>query len=110
MDECYMKAQITMNKRADELVARTIAEIRRISPKEKALYSPEILQSSLDAAQKMNESQVAWRTYRDQYCNSIRSYVTGSGSGSAMEECLYRTALTRVRQLQRDFPEKRRLR
>ncbi len=94
-----------MNKRADELAARTVAELREMSPKDKALYGPVILQSLEDAAKKMSESQVAWRAYRDQYCNAVSSYTTGSGSGTAMEECLYRTALSRVRQLRRDFPD-----
>ncbi|HZQ41861.1 MAG TPA: lysozyme inhibitor LprI family protein [Acidobacteriaceae bacterium] len=103
--ECYTKAQIAMNKRADELVLRAAASLHE-SPKDKAIDGPVIVQLLENAVQKLNESQVTWRSYRDQYCDAVSfSYTTGSGSGTAMEECLYKTALLRVRQLRLDFPD-----
>src|SRR5581483_3697533 len=67
---------------------------------------PVIVQLLENAVQKLNESQVTWRSYRDQYCDAVSfSYTTGSGSGTAMEECVYKTALLRVRQLRLDFPD-----
>ncbi|MDR3753085.1 MAG: DUF1311 domain-containing protein [Terracidiphilus sp.] len=106
MRECYWKAQTGMNKVADDLVARATANLRGTSPREKALYGPVILQALENAATKLEDSQLSWRSYRDQYCDAVAaSYTTGSGAGTAMEECLYKTALARVRQLQLDFPE-----
>jgi uncharacterized protein YecT (DUF1311 family) len=106
MRECYSKAQTTMNKRADDLASRAAANLRGMSPKEKALYGPVVVKASEDAAAKLDQSQVAWRIYRDQYCNAISlSYTTGSGAGTAMEECLFKTALARVEQLRLDFPD-----
>jgi hypothetical protein len=104
--ECYWKAQIDMNKLADDVVARAIANLRGTSPREKEIYGPVILQLLESAAKKLEDSQVSWRSYRDQYCDAVKfSYTTGSGAGTAMGECLYRTALARVRQLRLDFPE-----
>ena len=103
---CYWKAQIDMNKLADDVVARVSANLRETSPREKEIDGPVILQLLEDAAKKLEDSQVSWRNYRDQYCDALKfSYTTGSGSGTAMEECLYKTALARVRQLRFDFPE-----
>jgi uncharacterized protein YecT (DUF1311 family) len=105
MNECYSKAQIRMNKKADEIAARIAKDLRTISPKEKALYGSAIVQMLEDAAQKIDTSQIHWRAYRDDYCNAITlSYTTGSGAGTAYEHCLYSTAAARVRQLLDDFP------
>jgi uncharacterized protein YecT (DUF1311 family) len=99
-----MKAQILMNKKADEIADRIAKDLRTISPKDRALYSSEIVQMLEDAAQKIDTSQTHWRVYRDDYCNAIMSsYTTGSGAGTAYEQCLYRTAAARVRQLLDDF-------
>jgi uncharacterized protein YecT (DUF1311 family) len=106
MRECYTNAQISMNKMADELAARASAKLRGSTPKEEARYGPVILQALEDAATKLDDSQLSWHAYRDQYCDAVKfSFTTGSGSGTAMEECLYRTALERVRQLRLDFPD-----
>ena len=94
-----------MNKRADDLVARAAADSRRTTPEEKALYGPVVLELLEKAAKNLEDSQVAWHTFRDQYCNAIGlARTTGSGAGTAMEECLYTTATDRVRQLRVDFP------
>jgi lysozyme inhibitor LprI len=104
MSECYTKAQVGMNKLADDLVARATTNLRGTSPRDKALYGPVVLQALENAATKLEDSQVSWRSYRDQYCDAVASsYTTGSGAGTAMKECLYKTALARVRQLQLDF-------
>ena len=104
--ECYTKAQIHMNKKADEIAARIANKLRTISPKEKALYSSEIIQMLKDAAQKIDSSQAQWKAYRDDYCNAIAlSYTTGSGAGTAYEHCLYGAAAVRVHQLLDDFGE-----
>jgi uncharacterized protein YecT (DUF1311 family) len=105
MRECYTKAQIDMNKRADEIAARIAKNLHTISPKDKALYGYVIVQSLEDAAQKIGSSQIHWRAYRDDYCNAIgSSYTTGSGAGTAYEQCLYNSATARVHQLLDDFP------
>jgi len=105
MRECYSKAQTGMNKVADDLAVRVAAELRRTSPKEKALYGPVILDALENAAKSLEQSQISWREYRDQYCNAIRfRYTTGSGAGTAMEECLYWVASARVQQLKDNFP------
>jgi len=104
MNECYAKAQIHMNKKADEIAARIAENLRTISPKDRELYGPVIVPLLEDAAQKIDASQTHWRVYRDDYCNAIMSsYTTGSGAGTAYEQCLYRTAAARVRQLLDDF-------
>ena len=106
MRQCYTKAQTMENKKADDLAAHVAANLRGITPKERAFYGPVIVQCLEDAAKQLDASQLAWRTYRDQYCNAVASsYTTGSGAGTAMEECLYTTALARVRQLRLDFPD-----
>jgi len=105
INECYTKAQIHMNKKADEIAVRIAENLRTISPKEKALYSSEMIQMLDGAAHKLGTSQTHWRAYRDDYCNTIKlSYTTGSGAGTAYEHCLYSTAAARVRQLLDDFP------
>jgi uncharacterized protein YecT (DUF1311 family) len=106
MKECYWKAQTSMNKMADLLAARAAAKQREISPSDKALYGPVVLKLVEQAATGIADSQVSWRRYRDQYCDAVRfSYTTGSGAWTAQEECLYRIALARVRQLRIDFPD-----
>jgi len=106
MRECYTKAQIQMNKKADEIAARIAKDLRTISPKERDLYGPVIVPMLEDAAQNIDTSQTHWRAYRDDYCNAIAlSYTTGSGAGTAYEQCLYSTAAARVRQLLDDFPD-----
>jgi lysozyme inhibitor LprI len=106
MRECYTKAKVMTNMRADDLAARAAANLRGITPNQKALYGPVVVQCLEDAAKQLDASQLAWHTYRDQYCNAIASdYTTGSGAGTAMEECLYTIASARVRQLLLDFPE-----
>jgi len=108
MRVCYTRAQLIMNKRADDLAAVAAANLRDITAKEEVDYGPVVVRLLEDAAKKLDASQLAWRNYRDQYCNAIESsYTTGSGAGSAMEECLYKTAYARVRQLQFDFPSAR---
>jgi uncharacterized protein YecT (DUF1311 family) len=103
--DCYLKAQLRMNKTADDLAAQIATNLRKTSPKEKEIDGPVIIQCLEDAAKKLDQSQVAWRTYRDQHCDAVRfSWTTGSGAGTTMEECLYTTALSRVRQLRIDFP------
>ncbi len=105
MRECYTKAQIDMNKKADEIAARIAANLRTISRKEKAHYSSEIVQMFEGAAQKIDSSQTHWRAYRDDYCNAVAlSYTSGSGAGTVFERCLYSTAAARVHQLLDDFP------
>jgi Lysozyme inhibitor LprI len=104
--DCYWKEQIAMNKLADDLAAHATTRLRGTSPKQKEIYGPVVLQALEDAARNLEDSQVSWHKFRDQYCDAVKfSYTTGSGAGTAMEECLYTTALARVRQLQRDFPE-----
>ncbi len=106
MRGCYTKAQIQMNKKADEIAARIAGRLHTISPKEKARDSPEIVQMLEDAAQKIVSSQTQWRAYRDNYCNAIAlSYTTGSGAGTEYEHCLYSTAAARMQQLLGDFPD-----
>ncbi len=95
-----------MNKKADEIATRIAKNLRTISPKEKALYSSEIVQTLGDAAQKIEGSQTHWKAYRDDYCNGIMlSYTPGSGAGTEYEHCLYSTAAARVHQLLADFPD-----
>jgi len=103
--QCYTKAQIPMNNKADEIAARIAGYLRTISRKEQALDSPETVKMLKDAAQKIDSSQAHWRSYRDDYCNAIAlSYTTGSGAGTAYERCLYTTAAARVHQLLEDSP------
>jgi uncharacterized protein YecT (DUF1311 family) len=103
---CYTKAENQMNKRADEVAARFAEKLSTISPKEKALDSPETVKMLEDAAQKIDISQTRWRAYRNDYCNAIAlSYTTGSGAGTAYESCLYTTAAARVHQLLEDYPD-----
>jgi len=105
MRECYTKAQTAMNKVADDLVVRVAAGMRATTAKQKEEYGPVILDLIENAAKSLEQSQISWQEYRDQYCNAIRfSYTTGSGSGTAWEECLYSVASARVQQLKKDFP------
>lgn len=106
MRECYTKAQTAMNKAADDLVMRITAGMRATAPKEKEEYGPVILDLIEKGAKTLQHSQVSWREYRDQYCESIRlSYTTGSGAGTAWEECYFTLASARVQQLKKDFPD-----
>jgi uncharacterized protein YecT (DUF1311 family) len=104
MRECYTQAQSQMNKRADELAARIVEDLRTPSPKDLDFDSPAIVKMLLEAAQKVENSQVRWRAYRDEYCSAIvLSYTTGSGAGTAYEHCMYSTAAARVQELLYDF-------
>ena len=103
--ECYTKAQLAMSKRADDLAERAAVEFSEFTPEKRAEYGPVILAVSRLAAKKIKDSQIAWHTFRDQYCNAIAlSYTSGSGADTAREQCLYMTASDRVRQLRTDFP------
>jgi len=79
-----------MSKRADDLAASAAAEFSEFTPEKRAEYGPVILGVSRLAAKKIKDSQIAWHTFRDQYCNAIAlSYTSGSGADTAMEMPLH---------------------
>jgi uncharacterized protein YecT (DUF1311 family) len=50
------------------------------------------------------ESEKSWKIYRDDYCTSVQdSYTTGSGAGTAYEECMFHLGQARLRELHRYF-------
>jgi uncharacterized protein YecT (DUF1311 family) len=109
MRQCYTAAQARVNVQADLLVTQIAAELRKSAHDyNHGEVIAGLISKSTDA---LLRSQKAWKEYRDQYCSAVAfSYTTGSGAGTAEENCLFAMGRERVQMLRADFdgyiPEK----
>ena len=102
MRECYTREQARINKEADALAIHIAATLRK-DAKDKD-NGPVVSNLLLKAAHEVMNSQAIWRSYRDQHCQAVMyHYTTGSGAGTAYEECLFDLGTSRVKDLRRDF-------
>jgi len=102
MRECYTREQARINKEADALAIHIAATLRK-DAKEKD-NGPVVSNLLLKAALEVMNSQATWRAYRDKHCRAVMYYyTTGSGAGTAYEECLFDLGTSRVKDLHRDF-------
>jgi uncharacterized protein YecT (DUF1311 family) len=102
MRQCYGREQIRVTAEAD-LAARKIAADYRKEALDPS-YSGPIAMQLRKAASSVIASQNTWKAYRDQHCNAVAySWTTGSGAGTAYEECMFRLAQERLHELRSDF-------
>jgi len=98
MRECYTNEQRRVNAEADSLAKKVAADFR------KEAQDPTDGQAAIaikKAATAVLRSQIAWRAYRDQHCRTVElSWTTGSGAGTAYEQCMFELGKERLHDLQ----------
>jgi uncharacterized protein YecT (DUF1311 family) len=102
MRQCYTREQTRVNAEADS-AAKGLADDFRRQAQDPSL-GPVVAGELLKAASGVVASQKLWKAYRDQHCNAVaHSWTTGSGAGTAAEECLFRLGQERLRELHTAF-------
>jgi uncharacterized protein YecT (DUF1311 family) len=98
--QCYTREQEKATREVKELVGEIASDFRKDDP----ILGPMIRGELRQAAKAVERSHNSWAIYRKQHCNAIAfSYTTGSGAGTAYEECMYRLAHQRIAELKTDF-------
>jgi uncharacterized protein YecT (DUF1311 family) len=106
MRNCYSKEKSKVNAQIDSLVAKITADFRRDAEQLGRSGDDVVAQCELRAASKVEQSQAQWRKYRDRHCSAIlESYTTGSGAGTAYEECEFRLGRERLKELRTSFSQ-----
>jgi uncharacterized protein YecT (DUF1311 family) len=104
MRECYSREKARVNERLDSAVAAIASNFRRDASEFADKGDTPVAASLSQAASKVEQSQESWKAYRDQYCDAIlASYTTGTGGGTAHEECEFHLGQARLEDLQRFF-------
>jgi uncharacterized protein YecT (DUF1311 family) len=102
MRDCYGREQQRANADADTLVKEIVSQLRESA--QDATNGPVVNGALRDAASKLLKSQQSWTIYRDEHCHAVgSSWTTGSGAGTAYEECMFNLAQQRIKALRRDF-------
>ncbi len=102
--ECYAREKARVNQELDSLVADLTAEFNRDAANFAKEANSTVAECMKKAASKLNQSQKTWKAYREQHCEAIvEYYTTGSGAGTAYEECEYRLAEERMKELKTSF-------
>ena len=102
MRDCYGREQQRANAEVDSLVGKIFSNLRESA--QDAMNGPVINSALQDAASMLLKSQQNWRVYRDEHCHAVgSSWTTGSGAGTAYEECMFNLAQQRVEALRKDF-------
>ena len=105
MRECYTREQEIVNSEADSLAKKLAAELRK-EAQDFRTTSWVVSDLVLKAGLQITRSQATWREYRDQYCKAVMyRLTTGTGAGTAYEDCLYKLGKARLQELQ-DFSPK----
>ena len=98
--QCYTREQEKATRQVDELAREIASDFRKTDP----LLGPVVAGELRKAANTVAKSQNSWAVYRKQHCDAIAfSYTTGSGAGTAHEQCMYRLARHRIAELRADF-------
>lgn len=98
--QCYTREQEKATLEVKELVGEIASDFRKDDP----ILGPVIAGELHKAAKAVEVSQNSWAIYRKRHCEAIEfSYTTGSGAGTAHEECMYRLARQRIAELKTDF-------
>jgi uncharacterized protein YecT (DUF1311 family) len=106
MRDCYTREQARVNVEADALAQRFAKQLRNDA--KDSSNGPIVANLLEKAAAGIVLSQKAWKSYRDQYGQSVEdSWTTGSGGGTAYEACMYAMGRKRVDQLRPDFGHKK---
>jgi uncharacterized protein YecT (DUF1311 family) len=102
MRECYTKEHAKVDSQLDSYLRKISAAMRKDVHKNPSWTVPnEIL---LKSASRVEASQKSWNAYRDDLCTSVEySYTTGSGAGTAYEECMFHLGQARLQELHRYF-------
>lgn len=104
MRNCYSKEKSAVDAEINSLVARIAADFRRDAKEFSSEDHDVVAQLLLSAASKVEHSQAAWKKYRQLHCGAIAdSYTTGSGAGTADEECEFRVGTERLKELKVSF-------
>lgn len=102
MRECYTKAHVQVEAQLNSYVRKIATALTEATHKHRSSTVPDDILRK--AASRVAESQKAWNTYRADYCTSVEdSYTTGSGAGTAYEECMFHLAQARLQELHRYF-------
>ena len=101
---CYSTEKSEVSAQIDSLVAKITADFRRDAEQLGRRGDVVVAQCELRAASKVEQSQALWRKYRERHCSAIlESYTTGSGAGTAYEECEFRLGRERLKELRTSF-------
>ena len=104
MRNCYSKEKASVDAEINSLVARIAADFRRDAKEFSAEDHDVVAQLLLSAASRVERSQAAWKKYRQLHCGALAdSYTTGSGAGTAYEECAFRVGTERLKELKVSF-------
>lgn len=102
MRGCYTKEHTQVDAQLNSYVGKIATALAEVTRKHKnSTVSDDVLRKS---AAGVRTSQKAWNNYRDDYCTSVEdSYTTGSGAGTAYEECMFHLGQARLQELHRYF-------
>jgi uncharacterized protein YecT (DUF1311 family) len=102
MRECYTTEHAKIDGQLNSYVGKIATALAEATRKHQRSTVPnDILRK---AASAVTESQKSWNVYRDDYCTSVQdSYTTGSGAGTAYEECMFHLGQARLQELHRYF-------
>lgn len=102
MRECYTKEHAKVDAQLNSYVGKIATALAKATDKGPSATVPDDILRK--AASGVTESQKSWNIYRDDYCTSVEdSYTTGSGAGTAYEECMFHLGQARLRELHRYF-------
>ena len=103
MRQCYTAAQAKVNAQADSSARELAAEFRK-QAQNPILAGGVVPGELLKAASAVSASQKMWKAYRDRHCEAVAySWTTGSGAGTAQEQCLFRLGQERLEELRTAF-------
>lgn len=102
MRECYAKQHAQVDAQLNSYVGKIATALAEATHKHQGSSVPDDILRK--AASGVAESQKSWNIYRDDYCISVEdSYTTGSGAGTAYEECMFHLGQARLQELHRYF-------
>lgn len=104
MRNCYSKEKSAVDAEINSLVAKIVADFRSGAKEFSGEGHDVVAQCLLRGASKVEQSQAAWKKYRQLHCGALAdSYTTGSGAGTAYEECAFRVGTERLKELKVSF-------
>jgi uncharacterized protein YecT (DUF1311 family) len=106
MEVCYSAAQKRVNIQADALANKIATAFARNASDDESRN--EVVPAELErkGARSVKQSQIAWRHYRNSYCNAVMyRYETGSAAWTGHESCMFQMGQERIRKLRSDFAD-----
>ncbi len=104
--QCYFKEQLVVNRQADAAAQQIESRLRKDAAQETKEQNSVVADTLRKSASALAQSQAIWSYYRDMHCKAVMySWTTGSGAGTAYEQCMYEIGRSRLVQLKADFPD-----